>query len=160
MLIAALALVLTSGCDRKQEIDGIAPDWIVGKTKRGEFNGVCAPHDDTLVVCQVFGVKAPLGEHGANISMYFASDDPEALLVELLLDVPGCRPDELTAWLKKQLGDPDETSGNLRVWKGKNTVKLVQAPADPARCEVNFVATRDATRIAQIKAEALERSAE
>jgi hypothetical protein len=160
ILIGAVLAALAAGCDRKQEIDGIAPNWIVDKTKRSDFNGVCNPHDDTLIMCQVFGVKAPLGNHGANISMYFAGDDPDATLVELLLDVPGCRPDELQAWLKSQLGDSPETTGNLAIWKGKNTTKLAQLPAQPARCEVNFVSNKDPARIAQIKSDALERAAE
>jgi hypothetical protein len=148
--ILALAVVLaaTSACSRKKpEIDGLG-NWRFGKTTRQDA-GSCQP-ENGVVWCFELPIQA--GGLTFEPNLYFASNEPDAPLVEILVSVPGCREPELIKWLDEGLGDPTEKREGRRYYVGKKIFVAAQVPAEPSRCELSFVPPTDSDRIAKLKA--------
>ncbi len=146
-LAAAACMVATAGgCKREAPINGIG-GFEVGVTTLGQVGGRCTPASDpSLMFCpSVAGVE--LGNQRAGIDMYFRGSDGSAKLSEILLDIAGCNEGELINWLIARLGEPKGKSGARHYWSNEYVFISAALPADPSRCELNFVAIGDAERI-------------
>jgi hypothetical protein len=145
-----LALVSLASCKREAPINGIG-GFEIGKTQLGQLSGRCLPaSEEPLMYCPGIAAVA-LGDQNASIDLYFGGKSTDATLVEILLDVSFCRPDALEAYLVEKLREPERRIGSRAFWTNEYVHISAALPAEPSRCEVNFVSVKDARRIETIE---------
>jgi hypothetical protein len=143
-------LVVSGGCKREAPVNGIG-GFQVGKTKLGQIGGRCIDaSEQPLMFCPSLA-SVMLGDHRANIDLYFADKHNEATLAEILLDVNACRPDALGAWLADTLGKAVQQAERRMFWSNDHVFIAAALPAEPGRCEINFVAAGDTARIERLQ---------
>jgi hypothetical protein len=148
LAIPALLLLLAACSERKAPVDGVGP-WHIGKSTLAEDGGRCET-SETPVWC--FEMQIGIAGHSAEPNLYYASADPTAPLTEILLSLSGCRDGEVRAWLEQSLGKPTASSEKRATWKTRTVFVAAGLPAEPGRCEINFVAPTDTKRIAELEA--------
>lgn len=148
-----LALLATAGCRREAPINGIG-GFEIGKTQLGQLSGRCMPaSEEPLMYCPSVAAVA-LGDQNANIDLYFGGKTTDATLIEILLDVTFCRPEGLEAYLTSKLGEPVRRIGPRTFWSNEYVHISAALPAEPTRCEVNFVSVKDSKRLQGLEKEA------
>ena len=116
---AVILLLGSSSCKRNREYNGIG-GWVLGKTVRSQAGGICEPQAG-LVWCgndPLSNRTVSLGGQAADIGLYFASNDPKAPLVEIVLDVSACDVHALTRWMKSTFGTPSQSQPSKLFWGG------------------------------------------
>jgi hypothetical protein len=149
-LVTGLFLVaLAAGCRREAPVNGIG-GFEIGKTQLGSLSGRCFPaSDEPLMLCPSIAA-APLADQKGNIDLYFGGKTTDSTLIEILLDVAFCRPEPLEAFLIEKLGQPKGRVGKRAFWSNEYVYISAALPADPTRCEINFVSSNDKERIATL----------
>lgn len=145
-----VALVSLAGCRREAPINGIG-GFEIGKTQLGQLSGRCMPaSEEPLMVCPGIA-SVGLGDQTANIDLYFAGKTTDSTLVEILLDISSCRPEGLEAYLVSKMGQPIRRTGKRAFWTNEYVHISAALPAEPMRCEVNFVSVKDTKRIENLE---------
>lgn len=145
ILLGVMAWI-PAGCRREAPINGIG-GFEIGKTQLGSLSGRCIPaSEEPLMVCPAIAA-VPLGEQTANIDLYFEGKSTDSTLIEILLDVSFCRPEGIEAFLIHKLGQPKGRVGKRAFWSNDYVHISAALPAEPTRCEVNFVSVKDQARI-------------
>lgn len=145
-----VALVSSAGCRREAPVNGIG-GFEIGKTQLGQLSGRCMPaSEEPLMYCPGIAAVA-LGDQNANIDLYFGGKTTDATLVEILLDISSCRPEGLEAYLTSKLGQPVRRTEKRAFWTNEFVHISAALPAEPMRCEVNFVSIKDAKRIESLE---------
>jgi hypothetical protein len=154
-LFVALSVALgAAACSErnKVELNGIYP-WVINKTtleKWGYMNS-CSPRGE-LLFCQASPLEEfhtrSLGGQDALVDAYFKGSEPSALLVELVLSVPGCKAEALQGWMRERFGKPSEDKGKVAHWSGREVFISAKLGAS---CQIFFVAADDASRIDELK---------
>lgn len=143
MLLGTLAWI-PAGCRREAPVNGIE-GFEIGKTQLGSLSGRCTPEEPLMWCPGVTGVR--LGDQKGNIDLYFEGMTTDSRLIEILIDVPFCRPEGLEAFLTHTLGEPKGRVGKRAFWSNEYVYISAALPAEPRRCEVNFVSVKDQARI-------------
>src|SRR5690606_25954586 len=134
-------------CKREApEIDGYG-QFHIGKSTLAD-GYVCTPRGE-LTYCSN-NPSPPLAGHRTDTDLYFRGTADDAPLVEILVAVNACKPAEVDKALREQLGEPDTDRDALRVWKQKAATVVARVPAEPALCEVIFLAQSETERLAQL----------
>ena len=150
--IVIALLFANSSCKRKREYNGIG-GWILGKTTRSAAGGICEAQAG-LVWCgsdPLSNRTVSLGGQPGDIGLYFASDEPDAPLVEIVLDVASCDLPNLTLWMTKTFGKPSQSHPPKSFWSGGHAF-IALIPKETGDCEVSLVAASDKKRIAELLA--------
>ena len=154
VFVTVLAMLGVASCSkRKPEFNGIGK-WIINKTTLEEWGymNMCSPSGE-LMWCQNSPLEkshtVSLGGQNALVGTYFKGSDPKALLVEIVLSVPECKPESLHSWMGNTFGKPSDDRGKISHWSGREV--FISAKLG-AQCEVVFVAADDQKRIAELKA--------
>lgn len=148
-VVAATALV-AAGCRREAPVNGIG-GFEVGKTQLGQVGGRCIDASEAPLMFCPSMASVMLGEQRANIDLYFGDKKNDATLVEILLDVNACQPEALGTWLSSTLGKPEQQTGARMFWSNEHAFIAAALPAEPGRCELNFVAAGDTARIDRLR---------
>lgn len=148
---AALAVVCAvfalAGCSKKKgEIDGIGA-YRIGVTTVAD-GVVCSPRGEYTWCSHNPGVA--IGNRPADVDLYFKGTGESATAVEILVSVKRCEVPELVKSLEKELGPSPEISSGRMVWRNSKVVIVAQLPAEPGRCEVNFLAPTETDRITKL----------
>lgn len=150
----AAALALAACGPDKPQYAGIGP-YSVTRTRLKHAPGRCEPTDlpDGRKGTWCFA-NPQLGIAGkpADVDLYFLGTEPDAPLVELQLQVRGCREDALSLYLRKSFGDPAEDHGTWALWKNPNVVVIGLLPSEPARCLVRVFPHSEQAEIDRVKA--------
>jgi hypothetical protein len=147
LLAALCAVTLLGSCSRKKgEIDGIG-EYRIGVTTVAD-GAVCTPRGAYTWCSHNPGVA--IGNRPADVDLYFAGTEETAKAVEILVSVKRCEVPLLVKDLEKQLGPSKEIASKLMVWRNTKVVIVAQLPAEPGRCEVNFLAHSETKRIAKL----------
>lgn len=142
-------VVILGGCRREAPVNGIG-GFEVGKSELGQMGGRCIDaSEQPLMFCPGLA-SVMLGDHRASIDLYFGDKRNDAKLVEILLDVNACRPKELGPWLVGKLGKPAKQTDSHMSWSNEHVFIAAALPAEPGRCEINFVAASDTARIERL----------
>ncbi len=140
-----------AGCKRAEpEIDGIG-QYHLNKTQLKE-GVVCRPIKDGLTYCSN-NPQIVIAEQVAQVDLYFRGTEDTAPLVEILVAVNRCKPNQIETALNSQLGAPGKTLEGKLFWEGKAAVIIAQLPASDGVCEINFVAPTEKDQIAHLKGE-------
>jgi hypothetical protein len=153
-LLCALVLAASgfAGCKREPaEVDGLGP-YRVGVMKMKDFRGAaCRKIDDGVSHCATFETIEVAG-HRAGIDLFFADEDLESPLVEVLLSVQRCRESDAAAAFVEMLGAPGERLGRVLVWPGDKVVAIATLPREPDLCELSFLSPDQTGRIERLRA--------
>ena len=154
VFVALLVALSVAACSkRKPEFNGIGK-WVINKTTLEEWGymNMCSPEGE-LMWCQNSPLEkshtVSLGGQNALVGTYFKGPDPTALLVEIVLVVPECKPEALQSWMATTFGKPGEDKGKVAHWSGREVFISAQLGSS---CEIVFVAAADKKRIAELKA--------
>lgn len=145
-VLLAMILALAVGCRREAPINGIG-GFEVGKTQLGQLSGRCIPDEQEPLMRCPLGIAAPLGEQKGDLELYFGGKNTDSTLVEILIDVLRCNPEQLEAYLVSILGQPGGRTAKRVWWVNEYVYISASVPAGGASCEVNFVAVTDKARI-------------
>lgn len=146
--LTLLAVIVALGaCSKKKgEIDGIGA-YRIGVTTVAD-GAVCTPRGEYTWCSHNAGVA--IGGRGATVDLYFAGSGESATAVEILVSVKRCEVPPLVRDLEKELGPSKEISSGRMVWRNSKVVIVAQLPAEPGRCEINFLAPTETDRIAKL----------
>ncbi|WP_428261152.1 hypothetical protein [Haliangium sp.] len=157
--LLAVAVASASGCKREAPVNGIG-GFEIDKTQLGSLSGRCIDaSEEPLMLCPSIA-SVMLGEQRANIDLYFGGKEADDTLVEILLDVGGCRPEALEAFLSERLGEPVARTESRVLWQNDYILMSAAVPAGPSRCEVNFVSIHDRERVQRLGGTPPETAAE
>lgn len=149
-VVAALLVAGAAGCKQAEgAIDGIGP-WKLSKTTLAKQLGRCDFDHDPVWCYGQPPIK--LGGHLADVNLYFASKEPEAKLLEILVDVRACKAGDFAVWLQQNLGDPQSQGPKRMYWENKHAFIAAKVPAESARCELSVVSPTDQARIDKLTA--------
>lgn len=148
LALLPLAAVLTvSGCSKKKgEIDGIG-EYRIGVTTVAD-GAVCTPRGEYTWCSHNAGVA--IGDRAADVDLYFKGTEETATAVEILVSVKRCEVPPVVRDLEKELGPSAEISPGRMIWRNSKVVIVAQLPAEPGRCEINFLAPSETDRIAKL----------
>lgn len=146
VLAAAVALPALSCKREAPEIDGYG-DFHIGKSTLAD-GYVCTPRGE-LTYCSN-NPSPPLAGHRTDTDLYFRGTGDDAPLVEILVTASACDPAVVERELIEQLGQPDTDRDALRVWEQKSAKVVARLPAEPALCELIFLAPGETERFAQL----------
>lgn len=153
LVLGALALVVASGCKKDSPLDGIG-DFRFGKSTLGDWGYACQPPENGKTFCQANPLEkshyVSLGGQNASAGAVFAGTEKTAPLEELELYVEACEPEKLRGWLESTFGKTTESSNNAAFWEQK--VVLIAAKLKGPECVVKMVESKNAERVAKLKA--------
>ncbi len=152
VLGALTAALAAGGCERaKAPVNGLA-GYELGKTTlasvEAQGDSRCFEKDG-FVRCLVMRRRQVAG-HTAQIELDFAGKTPQSVLAEIMLEIPGCRPDDLKSWFVERIGKATEDGEKNTVWSRKH-IYLSLKVVGPARCQVVAVHPVDEERIERLK---------
>ena len=151
MKLAALVVALAAlACSRpKKEIDGYGLFHLGTSTIADGY--ACAPSGE-LTYCSN-NPSPPLAGHKTTTDLYFRGAEKSAPLVEILVGVNACRPDDVAADLVETLGEPSESGQTYLLWRQESAIIVARLPVEPGVCEVSFVAPTERARLAELRGE-------
>ena len=139
--VAALIVLLVAGCEQKKQPAGIGP-YHVKKLTLGKAGGRCDPTDlpDGRKGMWCYALPS-LGVAGmkAEPSLYFGSSDPGAPVIEIQLQIAGCKEGPLAQWMRSNFGAPVEERSTKAFWENANVYVVGELPAEPGRCLVRVL---------------------
>jgi hypothetical protein len=143
----AVLFVLLAGCKAEKQMSGVGP-WNVNRTHLRDATGRCIP-DEGSGGTYCFGQK-PMGIRGmvVDLDLYFAGDQPDAMLSEIQMKVGGCDDEQLYAWMQTNFGKPAEDKGAKKLWKSKFLWAVADMPLadEPGRCLIRLIPAREKAR--------------
>lgn len=156
----ALAACSSTGCSSERpQYSGIGP-YNVKRTKLSDASGRCDPTDlpdgrkGTWCSLQP---QLALAGRPADVDLYFLGTEPTAPVIEIQLQVRGCREDQLASYLRKSFGDPIEDRGTWIAWKNANVLVIGQLPSEPGRCLVRVLPRSEQAEFDRLRAKSLSR---
>lgn len=156
----ALALPLVAGAcaEPKAEYSGIGP-YSVRKTRLKDAPGRCEPTDlsDGRKATWCYA-NPPLSVGGkpADVDLYFLGTAPDAPLIELQLQVRGCKEAALGSWLRTSFGDPvEDHHGTWLLFSNRNVFVIGELPSDPGRCLVRVLPKSETAELERLRVKAL-----
>lgn len=116
-------------------------EWTIGKTTLQDASGRCEPttfaNGKAGVYC--FGQPpASLAGQRATVDLYFATNTPEAPLIELQLTIAACKPEPVQGWLRTTLGEPKTFVGSRMTWESSALLGLADVPNEAGKCRLRF----------------------
>jgi hypothetical protein len=133
----AAGLVAVAACKSEPpQYNGLGP-YNVKRTKLKDAGGRCEPTDmpDGRKGMWCFG-QPPLTVAGkkADIDLYFLGTEPDAPVIEIQLQIKGCNEGDLTLWIRRRFGAPDEDRGRWASWSNAAIFLIAELPSSPGRC--------------------------
>lgn len=116
-------------------------EWTIGKTTLQDATGRCEPttfaNGRAGVYC--FGQRpATIAEQRATVDLYFATNTPDAPLIELQLTIAACKPEPVQGWLRSTLGKPRSFVGSRMTWESRAMLGLADVPTATGKCQLRF----------------------
>lgn len=152
MVSAAILAVVAGGCERpRAPVNGIGGFELARTTLAGvqPHSTQCMEQEGNVTRCWINARQAILGRT-PQIELDFAGTGPDALLAEIVLQVPGCDLDKLRAWFEDKLGKPSEERDQKVLWEQKFMVLSAEING-PSRCLITAVAPQDGERVERVK---------
>ena len=157
----AVAVAVASGgggCGKdKAGYNGIGP-YQVGKTTLKDARGRCDPTDlpdgRKGTWCYLQPELTVVGRP-ATVDLYFAGTEPSAPVIEIQLQVRGCKDDELTQWLRTHFGAPSEEHGAWIAWQSDRIYLIGELPSAPGRCLVRVLPRSERAEFERLRTKAL-----
>ena len=87
----------------------------------------------------------------ANVDLYFNGTQPDSPLIEIQLQIRGCREDDLVGWMRTNFGEQVGQRDKRFYWQNKYLWAAAFAPDEPGRCTVHFLPLSEASEIARLK---------
>jgi len=105
--------VFILACERpKPPVNGIA-GFEVGRTRLGSVGGIPT---NAGKFTRVYAGSVKLAERTASVELLFNGAQTDSVLLEILLDIPGCRPELLDKDLVGRIGKPTEQADKNAFW--------------------------------------------
>jgi hypothetical protein len=155
-LITALAVVAGACSSPAPEYAGIGP-YSVKRTKLKSALGRCEPTDldDGRKATWCFAnPQLHVAGRPAAVDLYFLGATPDAPLIEIQLQVRGCKEDALSLWLRKSFGEPVEDRGTWASWSNGSVFVIGELPSDPGRCMVRVLPRSEQAEFDRLRAKA------
>lgn len=150
----AIPLLFLAGCERKKQPAGIGP-YHVKRLTLGKAPGRCDPTDlpdgrkgmwcYALPSVTVAGMKS-------DVSLYFGSNDPAAPVIEIQLQVGGCKESALSSWIRTNFGAPIEDRAKKVFWENANVYVVGELPSEPGRCLVRVLPKSEQAEFERLRA--------
>ncbi len=153
--MVAAAAVAGSGCSGKPEFAGIGP-YHVKKLTLAKATGRCEPTDlpDGRKGTWCFGQPAlALAGQNADVDLYFGGTTPDAKVIEIQLQIRGCKEAALTQWLRTSFGVPVEERGVRARWQNASVYVIGELPSGPGRCAVRLLPKSETAEVERIMAQ-------
>jgi hypothetical protein len=83
--------------------------------------------------------KLGLAGMNAEVALYFGSNDPGGGVIEIQLQISGCKETPLSNWLRKNFGRPVEDRSTKAFWENANVYVVGELGAEPGRCLVRVL---------------------
>jgi hypothetical protein len=154
VVVALGAVGALGGCEREKQPAGIGK-YHVKRLTLGKAPGRCDPTDlpdgrkgvwcYALPSLHVAGMKA-------DVSLYFGSNDPAAPVIEIQLQVAGCKEAPLAAWIRSNFGTPIEERSTKSFWENANVYVVGELPAEPGRCLVRVLPKSERAEFDRLRA--------
>ena len=147
-----LALAVALGaCDRpKAPVNGIG-GFVLAKTTLStvarQGTAQCfdsGGHTNCLIIAQ-----QSIAGRTPQMQLEFASNQPNAVLRRIIMDIPGCVLDETRAWFQERLGKPNRSDDAGALWQQKYMVMSLRVTG-PSRCQVIAVDPVDEANVTQL----------
>jgi len=152
---AVVAAALGGGCRKKAEIGGIGP-YHVDRTTLASATGRCEPTDlpDGRQGTWCYGQPAlRVADQNAQVDLYFPGTDPAAKVIEIQLQIRGCKEEPLAGWLRKAFGQPSEELSTKTIWKNDKVYVVGELPSSPGRCLVRVLPRSEEAELQRIRAQ-------
>lgn len=153
MVVAGLATLMPGCRADPPEFAGIGP-YHVKKLTLAAAPGRCEPTDlpDGRKGTWCFGQPAiALAGQSADVDLYFAGSEPQAPVIEIQLQIRGCKERELMDWLRRNFGAPTEERGARAFWQNSSVYVIGELPSAPARCAVRVFPKSERAEVERIK---------
>ena len=134
-------------------------EWTIGKTTLKDASGRCVPttfaNGKAGVYC--FGQRpATIAGQSATVDLYFATNTPDAPLIELQLTLAACKPEPVQGWLRTTLGGPKTSEGARMTWETPALLGLADVPAANGKCRLRFFPPSERAEFARLAAAATQ----
>ena len=155
VVVAALVAFLSlGGCERKKQPAGIGP-YNVKTLTLGKSRGRCDPTDlpDGRKGMWCYALPS-LGVAGmkAEPSLYFGSNDPAAPVIEIQLQIAGCKEGPLAGWIRTNFGTPVEERSTKMFWENANVYVVGELPSEAGRCLVRVLPKSEKAEFERLRA--------
>jgi len=157
VVVTALAVALAfaaAACEQPKELAGIGR-YHVGKLTLAKAPGRCEPTDLPDGRKGMWCYAQPkLGIAGMNadVDLYFGSAEPSSKVIEIQLQLVGCKEAVLLGWLKKNFGVPAEERATMAFWEKASIYVIGELPAPSGRCLVRVLPRSERAEYERLKA--------
>lgn len=152
-VVAAIALA-AAGCERKPELAGIGR-YHVGKLTLAKAPGRCEPTDlpDGRKGSWCYAQpKIGIAGMNADVDLYFGGTEPTSKVIEIQLQLVGCKEPVLLGWLKKNFGAPVEERATQAFWEKAAIYVVGELPSPSGRCLVRVLPRSERAEYERLKA--------
>jgi len=141
---------LGTGCKRANApVNGLG-GFELGKTTVVDAQAAARCFDTgEFIRCMVTNGQSIAGLP-TQIQLDFSGNTTDATLVEIAVEIAGCKHAQVTEWLADRMGKPDETGNDHSYWI-QQYIFLALWENGPSRCAANAVKPNDSERISRIR---------
>lgn len=139
--VTGLAALGGARCEREKQPAGIGP-YHVKRLTLAKAPGRCDPTElpDGRQGAWCYG-QPRLGVAGMNadVDLYFGTNEPDARVIEIQLQIRGCDEEKLASWIKSNFGAPHEERPGRAYWQNAHVYVIGELPSTPGRCMVRVL---------------------
>jgi hypothetical protein len=153
MLGVVGVVAVVAGCERKKQPAGIGP-YHVKKLTLAKAPGRCDPTDlpDGRKGMWCYALPSlTIGGMKAEVGLYFGSTEPTAPVIEIQLQIAGCKEAPIASWIQTNFGKPFEQRPTKAFWENANVYVVGELPSEPGRCMVRVLPKSEKAELERLR---------